>query len=67
MLTTLAAELPDVRWFWIVGLIAFAAGSLILKKLWPAAGPKHHLRDYDGYIDDLLTTNGARIRRHRQR
>lgn len=66
MLTALAAELPDIRSFWIVGLIAFAAGSLILKKLWPVATPKHDLKDYDGYIDALLTTNGARVRRDRQ-
>ena len=55
----------DGRWFWLAGLIAFAACAAIIRTAWPAKRRDHILKDYDGYIDDLLTTNGSRVRRHR--
>lgn len=60
-----ATSVSDVRWFWLVGLIAFGGFGVMLRTLWPARKADHTLKDYDGYIDDLLSTNGTRVRRDR--
>lgn len=53
------------RWFWLVGLIAFGGCGVMLRTLWPSRSSSHARKDYDGYIDDLLSTNGTRVRRER--
>ena len=67
-ISSLAADLHpagDGRWFWLVGLIAFGGCAISLRTIWPSRRSDHARKDFDGYIDDLLSTNGSRIRRRR--